>query len=306
MANIHRLNAIAAPVAPAVNVLSASMPVRWALEAFVGIDHRRRLPPIRSRTFEKWFRSHRRKGPAQRGRVVLFHDTFTNFNHPEVGAAGVALLEGLGYEVVIVPHVCCGRPMISKGLLDRAAENAAHNVDLLYPYVEQGLRIVGLEASCTATLKDEYPDLLADDPRTRAVSDATLMLEELLANTAGDMGPQLRFSESPKKVALHVHTHEQALIGSGPALKALRLAPGFDVTEIPPACCGLAGAFGYEKEHYDVSMLIGEDRVFPFVRALPAETDIVVTGMSCREQIRDGTGRRPRFLAEVLAAALVP
>jgi len=306
VADIHHLNSLAAPVAPLANLLMGSMPARWALDAVLGIDRRRKLPPVRLQTFEKWFRSRTRNGPAPRGRVVLFHDTFTNFNHPGVGRAGVALLEALGHKVCIVPHVCCGRPMISKGLLDRAAAGAARNVDLLFPYVEEGVRIVGLEASCTATLKDEYPDLLADDPRAQAVSDATVMLEELLAETAGDGGPQLRFSDAPAKVALHLHCHEQALIGAGAALKALRLPPGFDVTEIPPANCGMAGAFGYEKEHYEVSMLIGEDRVFPFVRALPADTRIVVTGMSCREQIEHGTGRRPESLAEVLAAALAP
>jgi len=305
VADIHRLNALAAPVAPLANLLTGSMPFRWAADAMLGIDRRRRLPPVRSRTFEGWFRSHRANGPAPRGRVVFFHDTFTNFNHPEVGAAAVALLEGLGYEVVIVPHVCCGRSMISKGLLDNAAANAAQNVDLLFPYVEEGLRIVGVEASCIATLKDEYPDLLANGSRARAVSGATLMLEELLVETAGDGGPQLRFSDAPKKAALHLHSHEQALIGAGPALQALRLPSAFDVTEIPPANCGMAGAFGYEKEHYELSMLIGEDRVFPFVRALPAGTDVVVTGMSCHEQIEHGTGRRPKFLAEVLAGALV-
>jgi len=162
-----------------------------------------------------------------------------------------------------------------------------------------------VEASCIATLKDEYPDLLANGSRARAVSGATLMLEELLVETAGDGGPQLRFSDAPKKAALHLHSHEQALIGAGPALQALRLPSAFDVTEIPPANCGMAGAFGYEKEHYELSMLIGEDRVFPFVRALPAGTDVVVTGMSCHEQIEHGTGRRPKFLAEVLAGALV-
>jgi len=304
IADIHRLNAVAAPVAPLFNLAAGAMPVRWALDALVGIDRRRRLPRVRSRTFEKWFRSHTGPATSSRGQVVLFHDTFTNFNHPEAGIGAVALLEALGYEVVVVPHVCCGRPMISKGLLDKAAANARHNVDALFPHVERGLGIVGLEASCIATLKDEYPDLLAGDPRAAAVSKATLMLEELLVNTAGDGGPQLRFADMPRKVALHLHSHEQALIGAAPALNALRLPPAFEVTEIPPACCGLAGAFGYEKEHYELSMLIGEDRIFPSVRALPGDTEIIVTGVSCQEQIEHGTGRRPRFLAEVLAEAL--
>lgn len=305
VADIHRFNTIGALIAPLSNLITGSTPFRWALDTFVGLDRRRRLPPIKRLTFEKWFRNHRPNIRAPRGRIVFFHDTFTNFNHPDAGIAAVSLLESLGYEVVTVPHVCCGRPMISKGLLDKAAKNARTNVDLLVPYAEEGLSITGIEASCLATLKDEYPDLLQNDERAHRVADATLMLEDVLAATAGDGGPQLKFAETSRKLALHVHCHEQALSGSVAAMKALNLPPAFQVAEIPPANCGMAGAFGYEKEHYAISMLVGEDRVFPFVRQLPEETEIVVTGVSCLEQIEHGTGRRPRFLSEVLAEALL-
>jgi Fe-S oxidoreductase len=315
VADIHRLNAIAQPVAPLANALSRSAPARWALDRLVGIDRRRKLPKIASTTFEAWFKSHQaaRWGAMQRaadpqtprGKVVFFHDTFTNFNHPQAGAASVRLLEALGYDVLLAPRRCCGRPMVSKGLLDKAAANARHNVEALYPLVQGGALIVGCEASCIGALKDEYPDLLKGDPRAKAVSKASLMIEEVLARTAGDGGQQVPWSPGvEKKVALQVHCHERALVGTQAALRALSLPPGYQVTLINAGCCGMAGSFGFEKEHYDISMKVGEDRLFPFVRAASTDTEIAVTGVSCRQQIEDGTGRPARHLAEVLADAV--
>jgi Fe-S oxidoreductase len=239
--------------------------------------------------------------------VVLFHDTFMNFNHPESGKAAVRLLEALGYEVVLVDRKCCGRPMVSKGLLDKAAANARHNVDVLYPHVSAGAKVVGCEASCIGALKDEYPDLLKGDPKAVAVSKAAVMIEEVLAQAAGDGGPQVRWSPAVKKdVALQVHCHERALVGTQAALKALSLPPGYRVKLIDAGCCGMAGSFGFEKEHYDISMKVGEDRLFPALRAAPPETEIAVTGVSCRQQVEDATGRPARFLSEILAEAVQP
>jgi Fe-S oxidoreductase len=317
VANIHKFNSLAQPVAPLANLVNRSAPVRRALDAFVGIDRRRKFPRVVHQTFESWFRQHQaaRWGNMQatadpktpRGKVVLFHDTFMNFNHPQSGVAAVRLLEALGYEVALVPRKCCGRPMISKGLLDAAAKNARHNVDALYPHVQAGALVVGCEASCIGALKDEYPDLLKGDPTARAVSKATLMIEELLVKTAGDGGPQIEWSqEVHKKVALQVHCHERALIGTQAAARALSLPPGYQATVINAGCCGMAGAFGFEKEHYDISMKVGEDRLFPFIRASSPDTEIAVTGVSCRQQIEDATGRPARFLSEILAEAIAP
>jgi Fe-S oxidoreductase len=315
IANIHRFNSLAQPVAPLANVVNRSGPVRWALDAFVGIDRRRKFPRVVCQTFESWFEQHQaaRWGNMQatadprtpRGKVVLFHDTFMNFNHPQSGVAAVRLLEALGYEVALVDRKCCGRPMISKGLLDAAAKNARHNVDALYPHVQAGAFVVGCEASCIGALKDEYPDLLKGDPTARAVSKATLMIEELLVKTAGDGGPQIEWSPDVlKNVALQVHCHERALIGTQAAVKALSLPPGYQATLIDAGCCGMAGSFGFEKEHYDISMKVGEDRLFSFIRAASPDAEIAVTGVSCRQQIEDGAGRAARYLSEILAEAV--
>ncbi len=302
--DIHRLNAILRPFAPVANALSGSAVSRRLGEAVAGIDRRRRFPALSSQTFESWFRSRSPDTTGSRGVAVLFHDTFTNFNHPRAGMAATRLLESLGFEVRIADRKCCGRPMISKGMIDKAAANARHNLEVLYPLVEGGAPIVGWEASCLLTLKDEYPDLFPDDPRARAVADAAVMIETLLVETAGDGGQQIEWSDREAGVAAQVHCHERALVGPGDAEDALNLPPGYSAEVIDAGCCGMAGSFGFEKEHYDVSMKIGEDRLFPFVRTAPSNIEIAVTGVSCHQQIGDGTDRDARYLVEVLADAL--
>ncbi len=302
--DVHRLNAMLQPFAPVANALSGSTASRWLGETFMGIDRRRRFPALSRRTFESWSRSRASNTTGSRGVAVLFHDTFTNFNHPKAGAAATRLLESLGFEVRIADRKCCGRPMISKGMIDKAAANARHNIDVLYPFVESGAPIVGWEASCLFALKDEYPDLFPDDPRARAVADAAVMIETLLVETAGDDGQQIAWSDKAATVAAQVHCHERALAGTGDVEAALNLPPGYSAEIIDAGCCGMAGSFGFEKEHYDVSMQIGEDRLFPFVRSVPPGVEIAVTGVSCHQQIADGTGRDARYLVEVLADAL--
>ena len=302
-ADIARLNRLGSRLAPLSNWLMAAPPSRWLLSA-LGIHPQRRLPSFARRTFSAW---HRRHSPdpraGTRGRVVLFHDTFMEGNHPSVGIAATRLLERAGYEVLLVPRVCCGRPMISKGMLERAQEQARTNVELLHPYVAQGVPVVGAEPSCLLTLRDEYPDLLPGDDRAKAVAENTFMLEEFLARLAEGDGVGIKFSPRPGKVLFHGHCHQKALIGTDPSVQALRLVPGVQVEALDAGCCGMAGAFGFEKEHYDLSMQIGERVLFPAVRSDPDAT-VVVTGVSCRQQVEHGTGTKPLHLAEFLADAM--
>ena len=305
VAGIHRLNSLAAPIAPVANLVNRSAPARWALQKLVGFDRNRPMPPVVRETFQRWFERRRPSSTGSRGQVVLFHDTFMNFNYPSIGVSATHLLEAAGYEVVVLrDRKCCGRPMISKGLLDRAGRNARHNVDLLYPYVEHGVRIAGCESSCVMAIKDEWVDLLGGDHKAKAVAESAAMVEELLAEAAGDGGQQIEFSDLARDVRFFGHCHQRALTGTTSSLQALKLAPGYRVSEIDAGCCGMAGSFGYEKEHVDVAMACGEDRLFPAIRAATPETEIAVTGVSCREQIGYGTGRRARHLVEVLADAL--
>ena len=223
--DVHRLNAVLQPLAPVANALSGSAVSRWLGETMVGVDRRRRFPALARRTFESWFRSRTPNTTGSRGLAMLFHDTFTNFNHPRAGVAATRLLESLGFEVRIADRKCCGRPMISKGMIDKAAANARHNIDVLYPFVERGARIVGWEASCLFALKDEYPDLFPDDPRARAVADAAVMIETLLVETASDGGQQIEWTNRAANVAAQVHCHERALAGTGDVEAALNLPP---------------------------------------------------------------------------------
>ncbi len=305
VANIHRLNSLApGPLAPIANVINRSAPARWASEKILGIDRRRQLPKIVSQTFEQWFNRRQPKTTGSRGDIVLFHDTFMNFNHPESGKAAVKLLEALGYRVKLVERVCCGRPMVSSGLLDQAITNAKKNVDALMPYVDAGAKIVGCESSCILTIKDEYPDLLGTDPAAKAVANASLMLEEIFIENQDDGHQQIDWNETTAEILLHVHCHERALIGTTQAVSALNLPPNYNAELIDAGCCGMAGSFGYAKKHYDVSRQVGEDRLFPALRKAGPSTQFAITGVSCKQQIEDELDRPAHFLAELLAEAV--
>ena len=303
-ANIGTLSKWGSTLAPMSNWGARFPLTRWILDHFLKIDKRRPLPPFARRTFPSMFRSRSTLFERQtQGEVVLFNDTFMNYNYPSIGMAATTLLERAGFHVTLVDRKCCGRPMISKGMLDKAKANAQYNVELLYPHVERGAYIVGCEPSCLLTLRDEYPDLLRS-PEADKVAEKALLLEEFLQMLQQDGRLELKFKETPKKILFHNHCHANALVGTEPALAALRLVPGFQVEESDAGCCGMAGAFGYEKEHYDVSMTIGNQRLFPAVTSSGNESEAVITGISCRQQIQHGTGRVPRHLAEVLAEAL--
>ena len=192
--------------------------------------------------------------------------------------------------------------MISKGMLERARDHARINVDSLYPYAAAGTPIIGCEPSCLLTLQDEYPDLLRDD-RSRVVANQAMLLDEFLMKLQSEGHLDLRFKESPERVLLHGHCHQKAMVGTNFSLAALRQIPSLQVEELNSGCCGMAGAFGYEREHYDLSMAIGEQKLFPAIRAAP-EARIAITGFSCRHQVRDGTGRATQHVAELLWEAL--
>jgi len=223
-----------------------------------------------------------------------------NYNYPSIGVAATKVLESAGYEVIAPVRPCCGRPFISKGLLAKARELAKQNVAILAPYARQGIPIVGTEPSCLLTLLDEFPDFLPGDDNAKLVAAQTMLLEDFLLPLKG----KLAFAPGEKKVLIHGHCHQKAHSGMGPLTNALKLNPGFTVTESGAGCCGMAGSFGFESEHYDLSMKVGEDRLFPKVREQSKDTEIAVSGVSCRQQIEHGTGRRPRHWVEVLAESI--
>lgn len=270
----------------------------------MGVHPERTLSPFQFKTFSSWWKKHASNLPLQRttrGQVVYFHDTFTEYNYPRIGIAAVQLLEAAGYEVIIEHRrTCCGRPMLSKGLLTDARRAAARNVDVLAPYAKAGIPIVGTEPSCILTLRDEYVDLLPGDENVETVASHSYMIDEFLAKLAktGRLGVGWKTDAQP--VMFHGHCHQKALIGMGPSMAILKAA-GCAATESGAGCCGMAGSFGYEAEHYDVSRKIGEERLFPAVAEQGAETLIAVSGVSCRQQIEHFTERKTVHIVEVLA-----
>lgn len=306
IAALSRWGSFAAPVS---NWALGSRAMAELLERYAGIDPRRRLPPFAPQTFAQWFHARTltpqpsTPGAGERPRVLLFNDTFTNFNHPEIGQAATLVLERMGYEVVLLPWRCCGRPMLSSGMMDKARRNAAANIGLAHEYVAQGVKVVGLEPSCISAFRDDYLDLLDGDTKAQEVAGSAMLAEEFLL-AAAKSGRRLELKNGTSKVLFHGHCHQKALVGTKPAMEVLRWLPGCEVKEVAAGCCGMAGAFGFEKEHYDISMKIGEQRLLPAVRAEQGEFVVVSEGVSCRQQIEHGAGKRAKHLVEVLAEAL--
>jgi FAD/FMN-containing dehydrogenase/Fe-S oxidoreductase len=300
-AGIHKLSKMASVFPGISNAMMARPVVRQALDSYLGIDKRRKLPPIASQTFESWFRKRTKPAIANPvGKVLFFHDTFVDFNYPDIGKATTTLLEAAGYEVEIAERQCCGRPMISKGLPEEARANAAFNVGKLAPFVDRGYTIVGCEPSCILTFRDEYPDLLKGHD-VDAVAKASFLLEEFIVREKKEGRWKLELKKQPAKALIHGHCHEKALIGSRYLKEMVSLA--YNVEEIDSGCCGMAGSFGFEKEHYDISMAIGGRRLFPAVDKQP-DAIVVAPGVSCRQQVEHATGRKALHPAEALVRAL--
>jgi len=301
-ARVADLNRLGCRLAPFSNWALRFPPLRLLMHLFPGIHWARRFPPFARPTFSRWFSKRNPQGDGRRGKVALFNDTFMNHNYPSIGKAAVDVLEKAGFEVVLAGNRCCGRPMISKGLLEEARELAQYNVRALHQYVAEGIPIVGCEPSCLLTLRDEYPDLVPGKETTE-VARNSYMIEEFLLELHKRGELELDFTDLKKRVLFHGHCYQNALVGTGPALQVLRLPPGYQVEETDAGCCGMAGAFGYEKEHYQTSLEIGRQRLFPIIEAHP-DWELVVMGVSCRQQVEHGTGRPARHLVEVLRDAL--
>jgi Fe-S oxidoreductase len=300
---IGELSSLGSRFANVSNKITSSRTGRWLMDRFLGIDIRRPLPAFVSETFIDWFNARERAAYAPRGSVVLFNDTFVTYNTPEIGRAAVELLEASGYRVELVNKKCCGRPLISKGMLAEAKKNAEWNVAQLKPWIERGVSIVGLEPSCLLTLRDESVELLRTDD-AKNVAQSSFLLEEFLLKERSN-GLSLNFQAKSRRALLHGHCHQKAMVGINPTVAVLRWA-NFDVVFTDSGCCGMAGSFGFEKEHYDMSVTLGKRRLAPAVLAQPPGVEIVASGISCRQQIEHLSGRRARHPAELLRDAWIP
>jgi FAD/FMN-containing dehydrogenase/Fe-S oxidoreductase len=291
------------------NMFASNRLASSVIKRITGFATARSIPLLAPVTFRRWLRKNLQKlNPATPvGELYIFADEFTNHNDTRVGISAVRLLTGLGYRVLTVSHSPSARTYLSKGFLRKAKKLIINNIEVFEPLISADRPLVGLEPSAVLGFRDEFPDLAGDLYRDKAlkVAENTFLLEEFLVRefARGKITREM-FRDDTAEVLVHVHCQQKAIATSAPVIKALGIPSGFTVREIPSGCCGMAGAFGYEKEHYDLSQKVGEMVLFPDVRAASENTVVVAPGTSCRHHIKDGTGRLALHPAEVLCAAL--
>lgn len=298
---------LASSFAPMVNWFNKTPVAKELLDEFLNIHKERDLPEFAREPFSKWWKKRTKISHAEnRLKVVLFVDIFSNYHEPRIAKAAVNVLEKMGYQVLVPDFHESGRPQLSKGLLEEAQALAQTNIPSLYSFAKDDIPIVGLEPSEILTFRDEYLDLCEDELLKQAEKVATLsyQFEEFLLKHQEDKGNATElFKGNHQNVQVHGHCHTKALTGVEPTLRALELA-GYEVEDLETGCCGMAGSFGYEADHYEISMDIGELRLFPALRSSSSNKLVCASGFSCRHQIKDGTNREAYHLVELLERAL--
>ena len=316
LAHTARLARWGSRLAPLSNWLLQSRPVRLFNEYGFGLDRRRKPPTFSRRTFLHWW--HRDHAPHlarqshQGETIALFADTFSNYFEPFQAIATARLAERMGFQVIVPAQVCCGRPLISKGLLDEAQQQAARTTATLFPLASQGIPILFCEPSCYSAVVDDHPHLLrgAEQERATQVANACLTFEQWAERTFHTFAPKIQFSNGPEQILVHGHCHQKALTGTRSMVNLLDSIPGCTVTELDTGCCGMAGSFGYEREHFEVSREIGNHQLFPAIEARfaqqrgAADTCVVAPGFSCRQQIAHFTGVSALSPASLLESLL--
>ncbi len=284
------------------NALSSGL-----MKKVIGFAPARSIPALSKITLKAWSGKNPELYGGNKGKVYLFADEFTDYNDTHVGVKAISSLRKLGYKVVIPKHIESGRTFLSKGLVKKASEIAKRNIKLLKDIVTEDSPLIGIEPSAILTFRDEYPELCGDvlKPSAESLAKNCLMFDEFIMRELenGKIDAAL-FTEDPLKIKLHGHCHQKSLASTGPTKEMLSLPANYEVTEIPSGCCGMAGSFGFEKEHYDLSMKVGELVLFPAVRETSAEIVISAPGTSCRHQIKDGTGRDAYHPIEIFHDAL--
>jgi len=304
-ANIHEISRRGSHLAPVSNWAAKIPGSRLVAHHVLGVHKERPLPEFVRPSFPELFRLRERLGDGHRGDVVLFHDTFMDFDAPSIGIAATELLELAGYRVTLSDTVCCGRPMISKGYTAKAEDRARINVERLQRQLRNGAYIVGCEPSCLLTVREEYPRMLAGtelEDRAREVAARCLLVDEFLVDP--ERGEELEFGfngDELPELLFHGHCQQKAEADAGLSLELLRRA-GFRAEMVRAPCCGMAGAFGFEAEHYEASRAAFERALGPALDARP-DARLVVVGISCRKQIEHFTRRPASHLVEVLREA---
>lgn len=281
------------------NTILKFSPTKKILESTVGVDSRRTLPTFALQTFKEWFTS--RKGKSEGEAVLLFVDIFTNYHEPEIGKAAVQVLEAMGYQVELAKNMEAGRPQLSKGFLGEAKSIANKVIEELHSSAEKGIPIIGLEPSEILTLRDEFLDLCNDEllQKAQEIAANSFTFEEFIVSHSD----RLPSTNNKQQVVLQGHCHTKALIGNNPTIVALE-SVGYQVNTLETGCCGMAGSFGYEKDHYEIAMDIGELVLFPSLRNKNQEELICAPGFSCRHQIKDGVNQKSWHPAELISKAI--
>jgi Fe-S oxidoreductase len=309
IANISKLNKLGM-IAPSVfNFFVTNAFTSGLMKKTLGFAPKRSIPVLYKITLKAWVK----RLPASenietKGKVYLFADEFTDFNDVEVGIKAVKLLNKLGYSVEIPDHVESGRAYLSKGMVRKAQKLAKLNIEKLHPVINEKTPLLGIEPSAILSFRDEYPDLAGNGLKSNALELAKncFMVDEFIMREVQNGNIiQAQFTDKKQQIRLHGHCHQKSLASTGPTNEMLSLPANYSVDEIKSGCCGMAGSFGYEKEHYDVSIKVGELILLPEVRKTADHTIISAPGTSCRHQIKDGTGRTALHPIEVLYEALL-
>jgi FAD/FMN-containing dehydrogenase/Fe-S oxidoreductase len=316
IANFSSSAKLGALVPAVYNFMMTNKRISRLIKKFSGFAIQRSMPVLDKSTLQNWYKknlkSNSKKGSNSplgvKGKVYLFCDEFTNYNDTAIGIKAILLLEKLGYEVIIPEHIESGRAWLSKGLIRKAKKIANKNISLLSPLISSDTPLIGIEPSAILTFRDEYIDL-ADDEQlsaSRDLSKNVLLIDEFIAEQIekGNI-TAAQFTREKKLIKLHGHCQQKALSSIAPSVKLLSLPENYSVEVIPSGCCGMAGSFGYEKEHYELSMKIGELVLFPAIRKASASVIIAAPGTSCRHQVKDGTGKKALHPVEVLYEALI-
>ena len=310
IANISKISKLGSMAPGVYNFFNSNAFTAKMVAKMVGFAPERKFPLLTKMPLEKWLRKNQNKlnrSDYQNGMVYLFNDEFTRFNDTEIGIKAIRLLTRLGYKVVIPDHLESARTYLSKGLVKKAKKIAISNVLKLKDLITAESPLIGIEPSAILSFRDEYPELVGDDLKQSAVSlgKHCFMVDEFidLEIKAGKITKE-QFNSEKKHIKLHGHCHQKSLASTSPTLSILGFPENYTVEEIPSGCCGMAGSFGFEKEHYELSMKVGELVLFPAVRKTDADTLIAAPGTSCRHQIKDGTDRSALHPVEILFDAL--
>jgi Fe-S oxidoreductase len=312
IANISKIDKLGMLAPWLFNALVTNRLIGNSLKGILGFAKDRSIPTLGRITVRRWAARHlealNQSLPEEARRVILYVDEFSNYNDTSLGITAIRLLNSLGIRVEIVKHPESARTYISKGLLKKAKAIARKNVSVLEPLISEEVPLVGIEPSAILGFRDEFPELVGKDlaPKAKELANFCFTIEEYLVSLLENGGfDSSLFTKESRILKLHGHCQQKAIASTAPSLRLLSVPENYQVSEIPSGCCGMAGSFGYEKEHFDLSMKVGELVLFPAVREAPEDILITAPGTSCRHQIYDGTGKKALHPVEILYNSLV-